>query len=129
MSEHTSKNNLSSAQSALTQVQLQALYPEVLVVVRRHLIEVMELEEGELEIEMATHFQDDLELESIEMIALGDALRAYYLQAERAAIIDFAHWLTQLSIEQLMELTVGDLVTWIAQELVSLNKESDFPRS
>ena len=95
---------------------------EIFEVVRRHLTEVMELEEGELEIELDSLFQDDLELESIEMIALGDALRAHYASSapsSEASVhhVDFARWLTQLSIEQLMELSVRDLVEWLASEL------------
>ena len=95
---------------------------EVFEVVRTHLIEVMELEEGELEIELTSLFQDDLELESIEMIALGDALRDHYSSAASTGSsltgqVDFARWLTQLSIEQLMELSVRDLVEWLAGEL------------
>ena len=94
-------------------------HSEVLALVSAYLVEIMELEEDELEIEMTTHFQDDLELESIEMIALGDAIRAHYQQREPTVVINFAHWLTQLSIEQLMNLTVGDLVLWIADELTA----------
>ena len=118
MSEHPKNNSTSSQVNASKHVMKQR-HQDVLHVVRRYLIEVMELEDDELAIEMATHFQDDLELESIEMIALGDALRAHYLELEPPVVIDFAHWLTQLSIEQLMELTVDDLVTWIEQEVDS----------
>ena len=78
----------------------------------------MELEEGELDINMQTKFQDDLELESIEMIALGDALKSHYTALSSQDIdVDFASWLSQLSIEQLMELSVGDLVIWIEAKL------------
>ena len=117
MSETRSKMNVPTPPLPSDTSPQHTFYPEVLDVVRRHLIEIMELDEGELDIEMETHFQDDLELESIEMIALGDALRSHYLNAENTFHIDFAHWLTQLSIEQLMELKVGDLVMWITQEI------------
>lgn len=93
------------------------LRPLVLEVVRDLLIEIMELEEGELEIGLNTHFQDELELESIEMIALGDALREHYQAARGGDVIDFTQWLTQLSIDQLMELRVHNLVDWIVDEL------------
>lgn len=117
MSEQTS-NDISPdvANTPLTSPSTQS-HPEVLALVSAYLIEIMELDEDELEIEMTTHFQDDLELESIEMIALGDAIRAHYQRREPTVVINFAHWLTQLSIEQLMNLTVGDLVLWIAGEL------------
>ena len=117
MSEQTS-NDISPdvATTSLMSPSTQS-HPEVLALVSAYLIEIMELDEDELEIEMTTHFQDDLELESIEMIALGDAIRAHYQRREPTVVINFAHWLTQLSIEQLMNLTVGDLVLWIAGEL------------
>ena len=89
-------------------------HAKILEVVTEQLIIVMELEEGELEISMQSRFQDDLELESIEMIALGDAVKTYYGEIDLNKIdVDFAAWLSQLSIEQLMELSVGDLVDWL----------------
>ena len=48
------------------------------------------------------------------MIALGDAVKTHYAQLDQNQIdVDFAGWLSQLSIEQLMELSVGDLVDWL----------------
>ena len=87
---------------------------EMLEVVVTQLTIIMELEEGELDITMSSRFQDDLELESIEMIALGDAVKTHYQQIDHAQIdVDFSGWLSQLTIEQLMELSVGDLVEWL----------------
>ena len=85
-------------------------HAEILKVVTEQLIIVMELEEGELEISMQSRFQDDLELESIEMVALGDLLRMHY-----GDDLNFASWLTQFSLEDILELKVGDLVEWIEQ--------------
>ena len=82
----------------------------VLAVVRKFILLVMD--EDDIEVELHTSFQDDLELESIEMIALGDELQSYY--GDR---LDFAHWLSQLSLHDLMALTVADLVAWIKQSL------------
>ena len=97
---------------------MKAKQSEILEVVAQHLVLIMELEEGELDINMQTKFQDDLELESIEMIALGDALKSHYTALSSQNIdVDFASWLSQLSIEQLMELSVGDLVIWIETKL------------
>ena len=93
---------------------------EVLKVVREQLLMIMELEPDEIEIEMESRFQDELELESIEMIALGDAVKTYYsaIDVDGARLdVDFAAWLSQLSIEQLMELSVGDLVRWLHSSL------------
>jgi acyl carrier protein len=86
---------------------------DILLIVRRFIITVMDEEESELEIERHTSFQDDLELESIEMIALGDELQNYYGDQ-----LDFASWLAQLDLQDLMSLTVGDLVQWIEDTLM-----------
>ena len=97
---------------------MKAKQSEILEVVAQHLVLIMELEEGELDINMQTKFQDDLELESIEMIALGDGLKSHYTALSSQDVdVDFASWLSQLSIEQLMELSVGDLVIWIEAKL------------
>jgi len=85
---------------------------DLLDVVRRLILEVMEEEEGEVEVLLTSHFQRDLELESIELIALGDLLLARYGDS-----LDFAGWLTQLSLDELAELKVGDLVSWLHREL------------
>lgn len=89
---------------------------EILEVVKSQLLMIMELEPDEVEIEMETRFQDELELESIEMIALGDAVKSHYssMSFDGAKLdVDFATWLSHLSIEELMELSVGDLVLWL----------------
>lgn len=92
----------------MSHTQTQALLSEVSALI----LEVMEEEEGAFEVTLETRFQADLELESIELIALGDALRARY--GERLSV---ASWLTSLSIEDLMDLKVGDLVEWLEGEL------------
>ena len=94
----------------MSHTETQALLAEV----ARLILEVMEEEEGAVVITLETRFQADLELESIELIALGDALRARY--GERLSV---ASWLTSLSLEDLMDLKVGDLVSWLAGELAA----------
>ncbi len=94
----------------MSHTETQALLAEV----ARLILEVMEEEEGAVVITLETRFQADLELESIELIALGDALRARY--GERLSV---ASWLTSLSLEDLMDLKVGDLVAWLAGELAA----------
>ena len=89
-------------------VDEQALLAEV----RRMILEVREEEEGEVEVELSSEFQRDLELESIELIALGDLLRARYGQD-----LDVSGWLTQLTLDDLATLKVGDLVSWLAATL------------
>lgn len=83
---------------------------EILTIVSRLLLQIMEEDPEDIEIELHTSFQNDLELESIEMVALGDLLTEEY-----GDVLDFAGWLTQLDMDALMNLTVGHLVEWIEQ--------------
>ncbi|GAA4687213.1 phosphopantetheine-binding protein [Phytohabitans rumicis] len=50
----------------------------------------------------ATRLEDDLGLESVELAALGGALRARYG-------VDLPAYLAGLDIDELIELTVGDI--------------------
>ncbi len=59
-------------------------------------------------ITMETSFNDDLELESIEFVALAEALQNTY-----GAQIDFVGWLSTKELDQIIELTVGELVEFI----------------
>lgn len=53
--------------------------------------------------------EGDLGLESMELVAVGERLRAAY--GER---VDLAAFVAGLDIDQLIELTVGDLVGFVA---------------
>ena len=88
---------------------------EILSIVRDVILEVMDEDEDEITILMDTSFQDDLELESIELIAMGDLLGTQF-----GPSLQFAQWLSQLTLDQLTTLTVGDLVRWIRQCLTSV---------
>lgn len=59
------------------------------------------------EIGMDTSFGDDLELESIEFVALAEKLQSRY------DTVDFVRWLSEKELEEIIELKVGDLVTYI----------------
>ncbi|HUF90159.1 MAG TPA: acyl carrier protein [Gemmatimonadota bacterium] len=59
------------------------------------------------EIGMETSFGNDLELESIEFVALAEKLQARYEK------VDFVRWLSEKELEEIIELKVGDLVTYI----------------
>ena len=61
-----------------------------------------------LEIVAETSFQDDLEIESIELVALGERLQEEY------AHVNFAEWLATMEVDEILAMTVGDLVTHIA---------------
>lgn len=86
---------------------------EVLATVRGILVELIgEDYVAELDIGMATAFRADLDIESIEFVALGECLRELY--GDR---IDFVEWLTTMQLEEIIALTVGELVTHIARGL------------
>ena len=57
----------------------------------------------------ATSFNADLELEGLELVALAEKLQQHY-----GAEIDFVGWISQKSLDEIIALTVGDLVELIA---------------
>ena len=60
-------------------------------------------------ITMATSFNADLELESIEFVALAEKLQQHY-----GAKVDFVGWISNKELDQIIGLTVGELVEFIA---------------
>jgi acyl carrier protein len=60
-------------------------------------------------ITMATSFNGDLELESIEFVALAEKLQQHY-----GAAVDFVGWISKKELDQIIGLTVGELVEFIA---------------
>lgn len=56
-------------------------------------------------ITMETSFAEDLELESIEFVALAEQVQARWGDA-----VDFTGWLAGKSLDEVIGLTVGDLV-------------------
>ena len=60
-----------------------------------------------------SRFHDDLELESIDLVALAGALGERYGDA-----VNFAQFIAGLELEQIISLTVGELVDYV---LASLN--------
>jgi acyl carrier protein len=61
-----------------------------------------------------TSFGDDLELESIELVALAEKV-----QAEYGDKVNFADWLSQKELDELIHLKVGELVEFIDQCLAA----------
>ena len=59
-------------------------------------------------ITMATSFNTDLELESIEFVALAERLQQHY--GDR---VDFVAWISGKQLDEIIALTVGDLVEHI----------------
>jgi acyl carrier protein len=64
------------------------------------------------EITMDTSFNDDLELESIEFVALAELLMERY--GER---VDFVEWIADMELEQIIGMQVGQLVDFIVGRL------------
>jgi acyl carrier protein len=62
----------------------------------------------DVHIGMDTSFAQDLELESIEFVALAERLRGHY-----GAGVDFAGWLATMELKDILALDVGQLVEFI----------------
>lgn len=57
----------------------------------------------------ATSFNGDLELESIEFVALAEKLQLRF-----GGGVDFVGWISKKELDQIIALTVGELVEFIA---------------
>jgi acyl carrier protein len=60
-------------------------------------------------ISMTTSFNGDLELESIEFVALAEKLQQRF-----GTSVDFVGWISGKELDQIIALTVGELVEFIA---------------
>jgi len=65
-----------------------------------------------VDITSATRFDQDLALESIEFVALGEQLRERY--GDR---VDFAGFIANMELDEIMSLTVGGLQAHIVSRL------------
>jgi acyl carrier protein len=63
----------------------------------------------EMSIGRETSFAEDLELESIEFVALSELLLEHYGET-----VDFIAWLSDMEVPEIVGLTVGELVDFIA---------------
>jgi acyl carrier protein len=66
----------------------------------------------DVEVGRETTFTDDLALESIEFVALGEALQRHY-----GGRVDFAGFVAGMSLDEITAMTVGDLVDHIESRL------------
>ncbi|MCA9678815.1 MAG: hypothetical protein KC464_27545 [Myxococcales bacterium] len=83
---------------------------EILQTVERMIVEIAGDEIVLLSpITMATSFNGDLELESIEFVALAEKLQGHYGDG-----IDFVGWISAKELDEIIGLTVGQLVEFIA---------------
>ena len=60
------------------------------------------------EVTMETSFDEDLQLESIEFVALAEKLLERYGEA-----VDFVSWLAGMDLDSIISLTVGQLVDFV----------------
>lgn len=100
--------------SELEPLSAPAQDPEqVLVTIAGMIVEVIGEEYVlDLDIGMDTTFNADLELESIEFVAMAAKLRDHY--GER---VDFVALLADKEVDEIISLTVGELVTYIVKSL------------
>ncbi|MCM3885416.1 phosphopantetheine-binding protein [Frankia sp. R82] len=62
----------------------------------------------DMDITMDTSFGDDLELESIEFVALADRLRERY-----GAAVDFVGFLATRDVDQVINMRIGEVVEFV----------------
>lgn len=62
----------------------------------------------DLEIDRDTSFEDHLEMESIEFVKLGSKLTEHY-----GGKVDFAAFLADLDLDQIIEMRVGTVVDYL----------------
>ncbi|HVW40858.1 MAG TPA: phosphopantetheine-binding protein [Amycolatopsis sp.] len=63
----------------------------------------------DIEITMDTTFHEDLELESIDLVVLADRLQQHYGEQ-----VNLAEFLADKELDEVIELTVGALVRFVA---------------
>jgi acyl carrier protein len=86
---------------------------DVLEAVRTILADVIGEEYvSEIEIERETSFYADLQIESIEFVALAEQLQARY--GDR---VDFPAWMATMDVDEIIAMTVGRLVDYILAAL------------
>ncbi|MFC6154993.1 acyl carrier protein [Nocardioides yefusunii] len=61
---------------------------------------------------MDTSFSDDLQLESIEFVALSEELLAAYGEK-----VDFVSWMSAMDLDQVVALTAGQVVDFVVTSL------------
>ncbi len=60
-------------------------------------------------ITLETTFESDLEIESVEFVALAEGLQERYTE------VDFVTWVADMEVHELMNLRVGQLVEFISR--------------
>ncbi|TNE86847.1 MAG: acyl carrier protein [Deltaproteobacteria bacterium] len=68
--------------------------------------------DDDLDIDEDTSFSDDLELESIEFVALAELVQSHY-----GDHVDFVGWISNLELDAIIGLSVGDVVDFIERSV------------
>lgn len=63
-----------------------------------------------LEVGPESSFTSDLELESIEFVALAEMMQERY-----GSEVDFVAWMAEMDLDQIMGLTVGSVAAFVAE--------------
>ncbi|GGD12459.1 acyl carrier protein [Nocardioides daphniae] len=103
----------SSHAMAETPAPVTVTRESVLADLERILLEVVGddlLMDGPLEME--TSFSDDLQLESIEFVALAEELLNTYGEK-----VDFVTWMSGMELDQVVSLTAGQVVDFVVASL------------
>lgn len=66
----------------------------------------------DFEITEDTTFNNDLELESIELVVIAEKIQKHF-----GKTIDFNQWLSNLDLDQMINLSVGQLVAFVDQQV------------
>jgi acyl carrier protein len=66
----------------------------------------------DFDIDRDTSFNDDLEIESIEFVAIAESL-----QKKFSGRVNLIAWLSERNIDELIALTVGDLADFVESKL------------
>ncbi len=78
-------------------------------IVRKFLSEVIGEEfYSEYNVSNESTLTGDLEMESMEIVELAEKIKVYYKNT-----VDMSEWMAQLSLEKLVQLSVGDIVEFI----------------
>ncbi|HYR61160.1 MAG TPA: acyl carrier protein [Actinomycetota bacterium] len=93
----TTTNELDSIVATITEILVEVIGDEFLL---------------DVEVTRATTFSHDLELESIEFVAMAEKLQERY-----AGRVDFTAFLAGLEIDEILALSVGQLAGHVARAL------------
>ena len=93
----------------------ETLYAETLDTLARFIREVIGEEwADDFDITPETSFSADLELESIEFVSLSEKMQEHYGDS-----VDFVNWLSGKGIDEIIRITVGEVVEFIVKCLSS----------